>query len=36
MITNIYKITNKLNGSVYIGQAIDIHRRWIEHTNKQQ
>lgn len=32
MITNIYKITNKLNGFVYIGQATDIHRRWIEHT----
>ena len=24
----IYKITNKLNGKVYIGQSIDIDTRW--------
>lgn len=29
----IYKITNKLNGKVYIGQAINIQRRWNEHKN---
>lgn len=27
----IYKITNKLNGKSYIGQSIDIKRRWKQH-----
>lgn len=27
----IYKITNKLNGKVYIGQSIDIDKRWRQH-----
>ena len=27
----IYKITNKLNGKVYIGQSIDIDTRWRQH-----
>ena len=27
----IYKITNKINHKVYIGQAIDIRRRWKAH-----
>ena len=27
----IYKITNQLNGKVYIGQSNDIQRRWKEH-----
>lgn len=27
----IYKITNKINGKVYIGQAIDINDRWQRH-----
>lgn len=27
----IYKITNKLNGKVYIGQSIHIKTRWIQH-----
>ena len=26
--TGIYKITNKVNGKYYIGQSIDIYRRW--------
>jgi group I intron endonuclease len=30
-ITGIYKIENKINGKVYIGQSIDIIRRWKEH-----
>lgn len=29
----IYKITNKTNGKTYIGQSIDIDRRWKEHRN---
>lgn len=32
----IYKITNKNNGKVYIGQAIDIERRLSEHKQKRQ
>lgn len=33
----IYKITNKINGRVYVGQSNDIERRWKEHCrhNKQ-
>lgn len=27
----IYKITNNINGKVYIGQSIDINRRWRSH-----
>ena len=27
----IYKITNKINNKVYIGQSIDIYRRWERH-----
>lgn len=29
----IYKITNKINGKTYIGQSIDISRRWNAHRN---
>lgn len=29
----IYKITNLVNNKVYIGQAIDIDKRWYEHIN---
>ena len=29
----IYKITNKLNGKVYIGQSVDIDTRWRQHIN---
>lgn len=29
----IYKITNKQNNKVYIGQSIHIERRWQEHLN---
>ena len=29
----IYKITNKLNGKVYIGQSVDIDTRWRQHCN---
>lgn len=30
-MTGIYKITNKINGKFYIGQSVDIKRRFIEH-----
>lgn len=33
VICGIYKITNKFNGKCYIGQSIDIYRRWTEHKN---
>ena len=29
----IYKITNKINGKVYIGQSINIDTRWRQHIN---
>lgn len=29
----IYKITNTINGKVYIGQSIDIQRRWNQEKN---
>jgi group I intron endonuclease len=30
-VCGIYKIENKINGKKYIGQSIDIHRRWVDH-----
>ena len=30
-ICGIYKIANKINGKCYIGQSIDIKRRWRQH-----
>lgn len=30
-VTGIYKITNLLTGLCYIGQAIDVKKRWSEH-----
>ena len=30
-MTGIYKIENKINGKIYIGQSIHIQRRWMEH-----
>lgn len=29
----IYKITNVVNNKVYIGQSVDIDRRWIQHQH---
>lgn len=34
MVTGIYKITNTLNGKIYIGQSIDIPKRIYEHKYK--
>lgn len=33
MITGIYKIENKINHHVYIGQSVHIPKRWREHKN---
>ena len=33
-VCGIYKITNTLNGKVYIGQSIDIRERFYEHKRK--
>lgn len=30
-ICGIYQITNQINGKIYIGQSIDIERRWNQH-----
>lgn len=30
-ICGIYKITNLINGKVYIGESVDIYRRWEQH-----
>lgn len=32
-MTGIYKIENKLNGKIYIGQALDIELRWEQHKD---
>lgn len=34
MACGIYKITNKINNKVYIGQSLDIKRRWSEHKSR--
>lgn len=31
IIIGIYKITNKKNGHAYIGQSVDIYKRWTNH-----
>ena len=33
MTCGIYKIENILNGKIYIGQSIEIERRWQKHLN---
>ena len=35
-MTGIYIIRNIVNNKVYIGQSIDIERRWKEHKRKYQ
>ena len=30
-MTGIYKITNMINGKCYVGQAVNIKRRWKKH-----
>lgn len=34
--TGIYKIENKLNGRIYIGQSVNIENRWREHKRGKQ
>ena len=31
-VTGIYKITNQVTSEVYIGQAVNIQKRWSEHA----
>ena len=31
IISGIYKITNLANGKIYIGQSVDINKRWNDH-----
>lgn len=33
VIIGIYKISNKINGKVYIGESLDIEKRWAEHIS---
>lgn len=33
-LTGIYKITNKINGKIYIGSAVNIYSRWNLHKFK--
>ena len=34
MASGIYQITNTVNGKRYIGSAIDLSRRWLEHRSQ--
>lgn len=36
ILIGIYKIENLINGKIYIGQSIDIERRWKEHCSKNK
>ena len=31
MISGIYKITNKINNKVYVGQSTNLNKRWSMH-----
>ena len=33
-MTGIYKITNQINGKVYIGQSVNIEQRWKAHRSR--
>lgn len=35
MSCGIYKITNLVNNKIYIGQSINIERRWMQEKNRQ-
>ena len=34
-VREIYKVTNKINGKVYIDQSVDIGRRWHQHITAE-
>lgn len=34
ILIGIYKITNTKNNMVYIGQSINVEKRWINHKSK--
>ena len=34
-VRGIYKVTNKINGKVYIGQSVDIGKRWRQHMTAE-
>ena len=36
MICGIYKIVNKVNGKLYIGQSRDVEKRWREHKRRSK
>ena len=29
----IYKITNKINGKIYVGETCNVNKRWKEHLH---
>jgi group I intron endonuclease len=33
MSIGIYKISNLINGKIYIGQSVHIEKRWQQHCN---
>lgn len=33
IMTGIYKIENKINGKIYVGQSVSIEKRWTTHRN---
>ena len=33
-LIGVYKITNRINGKVYIGQSVNINERWGDHKRK--
>ncbi len=33
-VCGIYCIENKVNGKKYVGQSIDIYKRWKQHRNE--
>ena len=34
VICGIYEIVNKVNGEKYVGQSVDIYKRWKQHRNE--
>lgn len=36
MTCGIYKITNNVNGKIYIGQSVSIERRWAAHKSNSK